>query len=111
MKRNIINISLVILVILLFTSCADVICIDKCIQSDAKIYGFWNGLWHGMTSGITFIASLFSDEFTFYAFNNNGAWYNFGFLWGVGGSLGITFKTKTVYKNRRSNNYTGRNNF
>ena len=105
MKRNLLNISLVILVILLFSSCADVICIDKCIQSNAKIYGFWHGLWHGMTAGITFIASLFSDEFTFYAFNNNGAWYNFGFLWGVGGSLGITFKGKKVYKKRRSNRH------
>ena len=106
MKRNLLNISLIILVILLFSSCADVVCIDKCIPIDAKVYGFWNGLWHGMTSGITFISSLFTDNVTVYAINNNGAWYNFGFLWGVAGALGST-KTKKVYhyyKVKRNNN-------
>lgn len=107
------NISLLILVILLFSSCADVICIDKCIQSDAKLYGFWNGLWHGMTSGITLISSLFTDNVTVYAYNNNGAWYNFGFLWGVAGGLS-SIKTKTVYhkyKSRRSNQYITNSHF
>lgn len=97
MKRNLINISLVILVILLFSSCAHVVDIDKCVAVDAKVYGFWNGLWHGMVSGIAFIVSLFNDDITVYAINNNGAWYNFGFLWGVAGALGST-KTKTVYR-------------
>jgi len=113
MKRNILNISLVILVILLFTNCADVVCIDKCIPSDAKVYGFWNGLWHGITAGITFIASLFTDNVTVYAISNNGGWYNFGFLIGVSSALGST-KTKTVYKkykSRRSNQYINQTYF
>lgn len=97
MKRNLINISLIILVILLFSSCAHVVDIDKCVAIDAKVYGFWNGLWHGLVSIITFIGSLFNDDITVYAFNNNGAWYNLGFLLGVGGfSKGSTHTVKHI---------------
>jgi hypothetical protein len=35
-----------------------------------------------------FLMSLFYDDVTVYATNNNGVWYNFGFV----GGLGITLK-------------------
>jgi hypothetical protein len=42
-----------------------------------------------MTAGISFIGSLINPEkYVVYAVNNNGGWYNFGFLLGVGGALG-----------------------
>ena len=44
--------------------------------------GFWLGLWHGFIVLFTFIASLFTDV-EVYAFPNNGAWYDFGFLLGI----------------------------
>ncbi|MBU4485654.1 MAG: hypothetical protein KKD38_01875 [Candidatus Delongbacteria bacterium] len=50
--------------------------------------GFWYGLWHGMISPIAFIISLFSDNVGMYEVYNNGGWYNFGFLLGVGGVFG-----------------------
>lgn len=54
--------------------------------------GFWDGLWHGIISPIVFIVSLFNENVNIYEVNNNGGWYNFGFLFGasmvLGGSAG-----------------------
>jgi len=70
--------------ILLFPSCADVSShVSDCVTSDP--YGFWGGLWHGMIVPFSWIGSLFSDNIAIYAYNNNGGWYDFGFVLGVGG--------------------------
>ena len=45
--------------------------------------GFWLGLWQGLISPITFLISLFNDEVNIYEVNNNGNWYDFGFMLGV----------------------------
>jgi len=50
--------------------------------------GFWTGLWHGIICPLTFIVSLFDDDVAIYEINNNGGWYDFGFLIGVAGSCG-----------------------
>jgi hypothetical protein len=50
-------------------------------QPDAA--GFWLGLWQGLISPIAFVISLFNDEVTIYEVNNNGNWYDFGFMLGV----------------------------
>lgn len=58
--------------------------------------GFWKGLWHGFIMMFTFIVSLFKDNVSMYEVNNNGNWYNFGFLlgammfWGGGGNQTCT---------------------
>jgi hypothetical protein len=49
-----------------------------------EIAGFWQGLWHGIIAPITFVISLFSDTVSMYEVHNNGNWYNFGFLLGLG---------------------------
>jgi hypothetical protein len=72
----------VLLVAVLFTSCADVTVVKECIIDEP--YGFWSGLWHGFIAPISFIASLFSDNIAMYAINNNGGWYDFGFVLGAG---------------------------
>lgn len=87
---------LLALIAVLFTSCAHVQPDLTCLTG--KVYGFWNGLWHGMVCPFTFIGSLFNHDVTIYAVNNNGAWYNFGFVLGVGGLGG---GTRVVYKNKR----------
>ena len=46
--------------------------------------GFWSGLWHGFIVCISFIWNLFDPSVGIYEVNNNGGWYNFGFLWGCG---------------------------
>lgn len=54
----------------------------------AKPAGFWVGLWHGIICPITFIISLFNPDVGIYETHNNGGWYNFGFIIGVGGGSG-----------------------
>jgi len=56
--------------------------------ADAEPAGFWAGLWHGIIMPITFIVSLFNAGVRIYETNNNGRWYDFGFLIGVSASFG-----------------------
>jgi hypothetical protein len=77
---------LFLLVLVLFTGCADVAVVDECLTPDP--YGFWGGLWHGIVSPFAFFGSLFSDNIAVYAVNNTGGWYDFGFLLGVGAFSG-----------------------
>jgi hypothetical protein len=50
--------------------------------------GFWSGLWHGMIAPITFFVSLFVDGVSIYETKNNGRWYEFGFMLGIGAYAG-----------------------
>ena len=75
---------LLILSILLLTGCADVSNIHSCLPLAEHTYGFWGGVWHGMICQFSFIGSLFSDDIAVYAINNNGGWYDFGFVGGLG---------------------------
>ena len=71
------------LVAFLFMSCADVSPhVATCITSDP--YGFWSGLWHGMIAPLSWIGGLISDDIAIYAYDNNGGWYDFGFVLGIG---------------------------
>lgn len=71
-----------LLVIIIFSSCAKVTPIEECVI-DAP-YGFLGGLWHGIIAPLSFILSLFFDDIAMYAVNNNGGWYDFGFVLGAG---------------------------
>ncbi len=48
-----------------------------------SVAGFWLGLWQGFISPFVFVISLFVPDFNIYEVHNNGAWYNFGYLFGV----------------------------
>jgi hypothetical protein len=48
-----------------------------------SIAGFWLGLWHGFITPFVFLASLFKADLSIYEVHNNGAWYNFGYLFGL----------------------------
>jgi hypothetical protein len=50
--------------------------------------GFWLGLWHGFILPVTFVISLFTDTVNVYEVNNDGNWYDFGFVLGLLVSLG-----------------------
>ena len=76
----------VIFALLLLSSCAEVQHIDAC--RTGHTYGFFGGLWHGIIAPLTFVISLFKNDIAVWAVNNNGGWYTFGFLLGVG-SLGF----------------------
>jgi hypothetical protein len=51
---------------------------------NAKPAGFWVGLWHGIIAPLTFLIGLFTKNVRIYEYNNNGNWYNFGFMLGIG---------------------------
>ena len=69
--------------VIIVSSCADVTNVANC-TAGVEPYGFWNGLWHGFISWFSFFGSLFSDDIALYAVNNNGGWYDFGFVLGAG---------------------------
>ena len=46
--------------------------------------GFWLGLWHGIIAPLTFLISLVTDGVNVYEVENNGNWYDFGFVLGAG---------------------------
>lgn len=45
--------------------------------------GFWLGLWHGIITPVTFVISLFDDDVNIYEVQNNGNWYDSGFVLGL----------------------------
>ena len=69
--------------------------------------GFWLGLWQGFISPITFLISLFTSEVNIYEVQNNGNWYDFGFMLGVatafgGGAGGGSASAGRVRRRRRA---------
>jgi hypothetical protein len=85
-KNQIFQVVFVISLVFLLSSCAEVQHIDAC--KTGHTYGFFGGLWHGIIAPFSFVCSLFMDHVAVWAVNNNGGWYAFGFLLGVG-SLGF----------------------
>lgn len=49
----------------------------------AEPANFWAGLWHGAIMWYSFIVSLFNPQVAIYEVNNNGGWYDFGYLLGA----------------------------
>lgn len=67
--------------LLIMTGCADVSHVQY-LDPTEHTYGFWGGTWHGMIMIPSFIGSLIWDDVAVYAVNNNGAWYDFGYVGG-----------------------------
>ena len=44
---------------------------------------FWFGLWQGLIVFLSFIASWFDNNIVLYQVNNNGFWYNLGYVIGL----------------------------
>ena len=76
------KVATLIFIALLLTGCADQMSFDE--AKSAEVLGFWSGLWHGFICFFSFFGSLFSNDIAVYAINNNGGWYDFGFLLGSG---------------------------
>ncbi len=71
-----------IALIFMFSACADATDVQACVTDEP--YGFLGGLWHGIIAPLSFFGSLFMDDVAMYAVNNNGGWYDFGFVLGAG---------------------------
>lgn len=83
---NYLNLTLLFLLILLMSGCADSVNFAEAAVREPV--GFWYGLWHGIICPFSFIASLFDTDVAIYAIYNNGAWYDFGFVLGAAMLLG-----------------------
>ena len=82
-QSKLMNAATILAFALICTSCADVSPhVSTCITGDP--YGFWGGFWHGMVLPFSWIGSLISDDIAIYAYNNNGGWYDVGFVFGLG---------------------------
>jgi len=92
-NKNILKLVLLLLVVITVSSCANVSHIKSCVEEE-QTYGFFSGLWHGIIAPLSFIGSLFSEDIAMYGVNNNGGWYDFGFVLGAG----ILFKGGSSYK-------------
>lgn len=86
------SVLVIILSLMLISSCIETISVQECLEED--MLGFWPGLWHGFILPISFIWSLFDDDVAIYAINNNGNWYNFGYLLGAATILGGSSRAK-----------------
>ena len=85
--------ALAITALFALSGCADTVTPDQ-IES-MKPVGFWHGLWHGMILPFAWLVSLFSDGTAIYATYNNGGWYDFGFVLGVGALGGGASSSKS----------------
>ena len=81
-----------IILLIVVSSCAHSVDINECALN--KESGFWQGIWHGLVIYFSFIGSWFSDV-TIYAVHNNGFWYNFGYIIGLGSAIGGTVTVTT----------------
>ncbi|PTU57129.1 hypothetical protein SAMN04487781_0904 [Cellulosimicrobium cellulans] len=70
---------LALAVLLLLGACAA----GPNLEANPGGYGFWWGLWQGTILPITFIVSLFTDTVSIYEVDNNGNWYDVGFVLGI----------------------------
>ncbi|HEX6219782.1 MAG TPA: hypothetical protein VF115_01680 [Acidimicrobiia bacterium] len=82
MKRKLKIVALVVLAVLVLAACAAGP--NPEVDTGPDPAGFWLGLWQGFIAPITFFISLFTDNVSIYEVNNNGNWYDFGFVIGAG---------------------------
>ena len=78
------------LIVALLSSCADSVSFEQ--AKEITKVGFWHGVWHGICFPFSLIGSLFMDDVSVYAIYNNGAWYDFGFYFGVASVVGGSCK-------------------
>lgn len=82
MKNRTLSLISNVLLVIVFSGCAESVAIDECVTDDS--YGFLGGLWHGIIAPFSFVCSIFLDNVAMYAVNNTGGWYDFGFVIGAG---------------------------
>jgi len=96
MKKNVFFAIMLLMLVSLLSGCADSVSFND--AANVAPVGFWYGVWHGMICPLSFIISLFNDDVAIYAIYNNGAWYDLGFLLGVGI---LSRGTKTTAREKR----------
>jgi len=84
MKSSLTLLVLVLLLLNILAGCAAGPNQSKGTPSEHNVVAcFWLGLWQGFIAPFVFVASLFKNNLSIYEVHNNGAWYNFGYLFGL----------------------------
>ena len=84
MKSSVALFVIVLLLVNILAGCAPGPNVSKGTASERNaIAGFWLGLWQGFIAPFVFVVSLFKNNLNIYEVHNNGAWYNFGYLFGL----------------------------
>lgn len=84
MKSSLALVVLVLLLLNMLAGCAPGVNHFKGTANDHNVIaGFWLGLWQGFIAPIVFVVSLFRHNLNIYEVHNSGAWYNFGYLFGL----------------------------
>jgi len=84
MKSSLTSLVLVLLLLNTLAGCAPGPNQFKGTASEhGVVAGFWLGLWQGFIAPFVFVASLFKSDLNLYEVHNNGAWYTFGYLFGL----------------------------
>lgn len=99
MKNTYFLVILFVLAILTLAGFPEAQNIGKCLTGET--HGFVDGLWHGAVMPVSFIASIFDEKAAIYAVNNNGAWYNFGFLLGFSAVWGEILRRTNPTKEQK----------
>ena len=84
MKSSLALLLLVLLLLNMLAGCAPGVNQFKGTANHQNVIaGFWLGLWQGFIAPIVFVVSLFRHNLSIYEVHNSGAWYNFGYLFGL----------------------------
>ena len=84
MRSSLMLLLVVLLVVNFLAGCAPGFNLSKGTMGERGVVaGFWLGVWHGFIAPFVLVASLFKSNLNIYEVHNNGAWYNFGYLFGV----------------------------
>ena len=83
MKRSVISLVVIVMLLCILAGCAPGPNLSKGTVTEYGLAGFWLGLWQGFIAPFVFVASLFKTNLNIYEVHNNGAWYNFGYLFGL----------------------------
>jgi hypothetical protein len=84
MKSSLSLLAILLLLLNVLAGCAPGVNQFKGTASEHDVVaGFWLGLWQGFIAPFVLLASLFRSNLNIYEVHNNGAWYNFGYLFGL----------------------------
>jgi hypothetical protein len=88
MKSSLALLVLVLMLLSILPGCAPGPNQSQGTESEHGVAGFWLGLWQGFMAPFVFVVSVFKSNVSIYEVHNSGAWYNFGYLFGLACILG-----------------------